>query len=166
MTHAEQRDGAAPGECTAMTDSNPLVLIVEDDDGVADLLTDHLGSALDARVIRTAGAAQTLHLHPDASPDLALIDLLLPDGDGLDLIRVLRPAYPVLLMTAQPTTGRAIEALRLGVRDLLTKPFDLQRLTGVAREQLTLHRRAQRQQGRARRQQRVIRRVLQERRAL
>lgn len=149
-----------------MSNSEPTILIVEDDSSVADLLAEHLASTLDARLIRAASAADALHLDPGLTPDLALIDVLLPDGNGLDLIRVLRPAYPVLLMTAQPTAGRAIEALRLGVRDLLTKPFDLQRLTRVIREQLTLHRRSERQRLRQQRQKRVIRKVLQERRAL
>jgi two-component system OmpR family response regulator len=153
-------------DSSIMPRNEPTILIVEDDRQVADLLAEHVSAALDAHVIRAAGAAEALQLDSQALPDLAMIDLLLPDGNGLDLIRVLRPAYPVLLMTAQPTAGRAIEALRLGVRDLLTKPFDLQRLTAVIREQLAVHHRSERQRVRQQRQQRVIRKVLQERRAL
>ena len=87
------------------------ILIVEDDEAVAGMTVEHLQATVDAKVVRTAGAAETIRLVTDCSPDLMLVDLLLPDGNGLDLIRTIRARdeYPVLIMTGQPTLGRAVE---------------------------------------------------------
>ena len=68
----------------------PTILIVEDDEAVAGMTVEHLQATVDAKVIRTAGAAETIRLVTDYSPDLMLVDLLLPDGNGLDLLRTVR----------------------------------------------------------------------------
>ncbi len=111
----------------------PTILIVEDDEALAQMTVEHLQATVDAEVVRTAGAAETFRRVADCSPDLMLVDLLLPDGNGLDLIRTIRARdeFPVLIMTGQPTLGRAVEAMRLGAVDLFTKPFDLLRLGSI-----------------------------------
>jgi DNA-binding response OmpR family regulator len=145
----------------------PCILIIEDDDGVAELLVEHFRDTFDADVYRTAGATETLNLD-GITPDLIMLDLQLPDGNGLDLARMIRieQRCPILLMTAKPTMGRAVEALRVGVQDLFTKPFDLQRLTTVATEQLDAFRDHRRQERRYERQKRLVSKVLDERQAL
>ncbi len=146
----------------------PTILIVEDDDAVAGMTVEHLHATVDAKVIRAAGAAETIGLVADCPPDLMLVDLLLPDGNGLDLIRTVRARdeYPVLIMTGQPTLGRAVEAMRLGAVDLFTKPFDLSRLTKVVKQTLADHQARRRRQGRVKRLEGLAKKVIRERKEL
>ena len=65
-------------------------------------------------------------------PDLAICDIRMPRMDGHDLLRWIRrstPGLPVILVTGQPSVDSAVEALREGADDYLTKPLDLQELT-------------------------------------
>jgi two-component system nitrogen regulation response regulator GlnG len=67
-------------------------------------------------------------------PDVIVLDLQLPDGSGMDLferIRVADPKRPVVFITAHGTTDTAIEAMKRGAFDYLTKPLDLERMTGL-----------------------------------
>src|SRR5262245_65801325 len=79
--------------------------------------------------------------------DLAMLDLRMPDVSALELLRQIRPAVPtceVILMTAHAAVDSAVEAIKLGAREYLTKPFDfdrLRRLLNDIREEL--ERRAQ-----------------------
>lgn len=69
-------------------------------------------------------------------PDLVILDLSLPDGDGLDLVRALRRArdvLPILILTARGTAESRIEGLRRGADDYLVKPFELEELSLRAR---------------------------------
>jgi DNA-binding NtrC family response regulator len=64
-------------------------------------------------------------------PKLVLLDLQLPDGDGLDLLRALQadaPEVPVIVITANGSINRAVQAMRAGATDFLVKPFDEGRL--------------------------------------
>jgi two-component system response regulator AtoC len=67
------------------------------------------------------------------SVDLAVVDLALPDGEGIELLRELKdaPATDVIMISGAATVDSAIEALRLGAVDYLTKPLDLHRLKAV-----------------------------------
>jgi DNA-binding NtrC family response regulator len=75
--------------------------------------------------------------------DLAMVDLRMPDVNGLDLLRQIKQAVPsceVILMTGFAAVDSAVEAIKLGARDYLTKPFDfdrLQRLLTDIRNELT-----------------------------
>jgi DNA-binding response OmpR family regulator len=97
------------------------VLLVEDDEGVASALADLLGQA-GATVIRTARGADALHRVKGC--DLVLLDLGLPDMDGLDVLRTLRraSAVPVIIMTARDSDGAVVLGLRAGADDYLVKP--------------------------------------------
>jgi two-component system response regulator HydG len=79
--------------------------------------------------------------------DLAMLDLRMPDVNGLDLLRQIRSAVPsceVILMTAHGAVDSAVEAIKLGAREYLTKPFDFDRLKQVLTEiREELERRAQ-----------------------
>jgi DNA-binding response OmpR family regulator len=100
------------------------VLVVEDDDGVAGAVVEALG-AHGHRAARVArGADVWLRLR---SADLVLLDLGLPDGDGLDLLRRLRKvsATPVLVLTARGDERDVVRGLRLGADDYLVKPVRL-----------------------------------------
>ncbi|SFH47389.1 DNA-binding response regulator, OmpR family, contains REC and winged-helix (wHTH) domain [Amycolatopsis regifaucium] len=103
------------------------VLLVEDDAGVADALAE----ALQARghtVSHTIRGSDALHRHRAA--DVILLDLNLPDMNGLDVLRKVRQVspVPVLVLTAIGDERSVVRGLRLGADDYLTKPFRLAEL--------------------------------------
>src|SRR3954452_22095443 len=97
------------------------VLLVEDDEGVASALAELLGQS-GASVIRTIRGADALHRVKGC--DLVLLDLGLPDMDGLEVLRTLRraSAVPVIIMTARDSDGAMVLGLRAGADDYLVKP--------------------------------------------
>jgi DNA-binding response OmpR family regulator len=106
---------------TLLSISAMQVLLVEDDEGVASALAELLGHA-GAAVIRTGRGADALHRVKGC--DLVLLDLGLPDMDGLDVLRTLRraSAVPVIIMTARDSDGAVVLGLRAGADDYLVKP--------------------------------------------
>jgi DNA-binding response OmpR family regulator len=97
------------------------VLLVEDDEGVASALAELLGQT-GATVVQTARGSDALHRVRGC--DLVLLDLGLPDMDGLDVLRTLRraSAVPVIIMTARDSDGAVVLGLRAGADDYLVKP--------------------------------------------
>jgi DNA-binding response OmpR family regulator len=97
------------------------VLLVEDDEGVASALAELLGQT-GATVVRTGRGADALHRVKGC--DLVLLDLGLPDMDGLEVLRTLRraSAVPVIIMTARDSDGAVVLGLRAGADDYLVKP--------------------------------------------
>jgi two-component system, OmpR family, response regulator QseB len=122
------------------------VLVIEDDDLVASGIVAGLRlSGIGAEHAATASAAETVLR--TSTFDLAVLDLGLPDADGLDLLRRLRSGghhFPVLVLTARDTVQDKVAGLRDGADDYLVKPFDLAEL--VAR----LHALQRRSAGRSR----------------
>ena len=115
------------------------LLVVEDEQGLADAVADHLRAAnhvVDiARTLEDAQAADRV-----AQYDHILLDLHLPDGDGLALVRDLRNrsvSTPVLIATARDRIMERIEGLEAGADDYLVKPYDLDemlaRITAILR---------------------------------
>jgi len=97
------------------------VLLVEDDEGVASALTELLGQT-GADVTCAGRGSDALHRVKDC--DLVLLDLGLPDMDGLDVLRTLRRAssVPVIIMTARDSDGAVVLGSRAGADDYLVKP--------------------------------------------
>jgi len=97
------------------------VLLVEDDEGVASALAELLGQT-GATVVQTTRGADALNRVKGC--DLVLLDLGLPDMDGLDVLRTLRraSAVPVIIMTARDSDGAVVLGLRAGADDYLVKP--------------------------------------------
>lgn len=103
------------------------LLLLEDDPDLGQAVADHLAAAGHrvrwCRSLAEAGAAP--------APALALLDLRLPDGDGLDLLRRWRAdglAWPVIVLTARDQVSDRIRGLQAGADDYLVKPFDLDEL--------------------------------------
>ena len=107
------------------------VLLVEDDQGLGAALRDHVaaeGHATDW----TTTLGDAAHAVQVVAYDLILLDLALPDGQGLDLLRTLRArrdATPVIVLTARDRITERIAGLDAGADDYLVKPFDLGELT-------------------------------------
>lgn len=111
------------------------VLVVDDEDILAWSIDTEL-KALGAEVTRAANVREALERFPAAAPDLAITDLKLPDGNGLELLKKWRldqPDMPVILITAHGAIDSAITALRLGAFDYLQKPFDMKALLAAVR---------------------------------
>ncbi len=117
------------------------LLIVEDDPLLLSVLAERLRrEGLEVTTAATlAEARRALDL---AEPDVGLLDLRLPDGEGLSLLREAAPrgapgsAAAWVVMTAHATVSSAVEALKLGARDYLEKPFTLDRAVATVRQAL------------------------------
>jgi DNA-binding response OmpR family regulator len=111
------------------------LLIVEDDDIVADAITRGLGAANYA-VLRVTSAEAALAALADEEFAMAVIDVGLPGADGLTLVRRLRHAgktLPTLILTARCTLTDKVKALDLGADDFLAKPFEAAELAARCR---------------------------------
>lgn len=116
------------------------ILLVEDDPRLAGMLTEYLGQAGFAVIHAPLGAAALAKL--DAAVfDAVILDLMLPDMDGLDVCRRLRARHdtPVLMLTARGEAVDRIVGLELGADDYLPKPFEPREL--VARLRSIMRRR-------------------------
>lgn len=106
------------------------ILIVEDDTGLRELLhTECSEAGYPCQAVASAEEAQAA-LRDDA-PDLIITDIRLPGADGIQLLHASRqfePAPAVIVITAFGTVPQAVEAVRAGAADFLTKPLDLDRL--------------------------------------
>jgi two-component system phosphate regulon response regulator OmpR len=116
------------------------ILIVEDDPRLADMLQEYLGQAGFGVTVASLGATALGKLS-DADFDAVVLDLMLPDMDGLDVCRQLRAKYdtPVLMLTARGDAVDRIVGLELGADDYLPKPFEPREL--VARLRAIIRRR-------------------------
>jgi DNA-binding response OmpR family regulator len=114
------------------------ILIIDDDERLCEMLQQYLGNA-GYRVETRNTIASGLHALKDESFDALVLDLMLPDGDGLDACRQLRAftSIPVLMLTARGEAMDRIIGLETGADDYLPKPFEprelLARLKAILR---------------------------------
>ncbi len=127
-----------------MTDANakpnePLVLIVDDEPQVRRFLRSSL-PAHGYRVLEATNGGEALRLAAQYVPDLVLLDLGLPDLDGLDVTKQLRAwtRVPILILSARGQERSKVEVLDAGADDYLTKPFGFPEL--LARMRVALRR--------------------------
>ena len=115
------------------------ILLVEDEEDIATLVRTYLEKD-GFRVIWAARAAEGLQALADNEIRLAILDLQLPDGDGLDLCRAIRATsrLPIVIVTARDEEIDRITGLELGADDYVTKPFSPREL--VARVRAVLRR--------------------------
>ncbi|MFV9505900.1 MAG: response regulator [Oscillochloridaceae bacterium umkhey_bin13] len=118
------------------------ILVVDDDRDIARLVQAYLEQA--GFQVRSAGdRAGALRIVRAERPDLLILDLMLPDGDGMDLARQLRAdpttaALPIIMLTARIEDADRIVGLELGADDYVSKPFNPREL--VARVRAVLRR--------------------------
>ena len=115
------------------------VLILEDDPLLQSVLADRLRR--EGLEVQTASTiAEARRALDQGEPDVALCDLRLPDGESLDLIREAAPRASAVfvVMTAHATVASAVEALKLGAKDYLEKPFSLDRAVATIRQALEM----------------------------
>jgi two-component system phosphate regulon response regulator OmpR len=108
------------------------VLVVEDDPRLAEMLCEYLGQA-GFRVTLAPAGGTALRQLADGGYDAVVLDLMLPDMDGLDVCRQLRARAdtPVLMLTARGDAIDRIIGLELGADDYLPKPFEPRELLAV-----------------------------------
>ena len=105
------------------------VLVVDDELGVRTSLKMVLEPTYE--VLSASNAQEGLHFFRLESPNLALLDIVLPDMDGLALLQTFRSedrSVPVIMLTGLKTIKTAVEAMKAGAADYLTKPFDVEEL--------------------------------------
>jgi putative nucleotidyltransferase with HDIG domain len=134
--HSVDRGGPAP--------MPPSVLVVDDEGGVRDLMSRWLLSGGYA-VSSARGAEEALRLLEDSQPAVALCDIRMPGHDGLWLADRIRHQFPetaVIMATGVQDVEAAVESLRQGVVDYLTKPFGRDRLRDAVLRGVEWHRSA------------------------
>ncbi len=112
------------------------VLVVDDEANMRKVLSAHLRRD-GFRVLTANDGQEALELMSHGPVDVVLSDLRMPRLDGLGLLRALNehhPALPVVLLTAHGTVDTAVDAMKLGAFDYLTKPFDRDELRVVIRK--------------------------------
>ena len=115
------------------------VLIVEDDSGIAEFLRlelEHEGYA----ILHTADGRTALEIFEKAAPDIVLLDIMLPQLNGLEVLRRIRKTSktPVIMLTARGDTFDKVSGLDSGADDYLAKPFEIEEL--LARMRAVLRR--------------------------
>ncbi len=115
--------------------NHPTLMLVEDDSAFSERLRKAL-VARDCHVILAGTRAAALGAWTSSGPDAAIVDLRLPDGDGLQLVSDLHtehPEKPIVVLTGFGSIATAMEAIRLGARDYLTKPADAEHILAALR---------------------------------
>ena len=119
---------------------NPIALIVDDEPDILQLLGITL-SRMDIDTKKAETLTQAKLLLSENEFDFCLTDMRLPDGDGIDLIKFIQTDYehiPVALITAHGNMETAIDAMKAGAFDFLSKPVDLAALRSIIKNALKL----------------------------
>ena len=119
--------------------NKPLILVVEDDTAVRNLITTTL-KAHDYRYLTAVNGESAVLEASSHNPDVILLDLGLPDIDGVEVIRRVRSwsNLPIIVISARSEDTDKIDALDAGADDYLTKPFSVEEL--LARLRVSLRR--------------------------
>src|SRR5262245_61804932 len=139
----DPRRAALPGSAFESPSSEPArILVVDDEETVAELCQEFLvGEGYDLRIARNGEEAT--RLLPLMCPDVVLTDINMPGLSGLEMMRFAKEADPevcVIVLTGHASTATAIDALRQGAYDYVTKPFDLEAVHKIVKSGLQ-HRR-------------------------
>lgn len=142
-------EGREPDVTTALAElkprssegaTSPKILVCDDDLAVRRLLSFNLGRA-GYRLDTADTGERALELARTEAPDVVLLDLMLPGISGLEVLERVRreqPEVKVIVLTGHGSVETAVEAMKLGAQDFLTKPFDMERLAIALRNALEL----------------------------
>jgi DNA-binding response OmpR family regulator len=120
------------------------LLLVEDDDAIRETLRDQLREEFS--IVEAARGAEALELAEASHHDLIILDVGLPDMDGLDVCKLMRRAginAPVIMLTGADTEADTVLGLDWGANDYVTKPFKMGLLLARIRAQLRRHERSE-----------------------
>jgi DNA-binding response OmpR family regulator len=120
------------------------LLLVEDDDAIRETLRDQLREEFS--IVEAARGAEALELAEASHYDLIILDVGLPDMDGLDVCKLMRRAginAPVIMLTGADTEADTVLGLDWGANDYVTKPFKMGLLLARIRAQLRRHERSE-----------------------
>jgi len=125
-----------------VTDAKKKILVVEDEPDIRELVRYNLEQA-GFRVIEAEGGEAALHKVRTEQPALVVLDLMLPEGNGLEICRILRgervtASLPIVMLTAKAAEVDRVLGLEFGADDYVTKPFSPREL--VARVRAVLRR--------------------------
>lgn len=107
------------------------LLIVDDEEDMLQLLRRSLPADLNCEVLSASSGEEALQILERDPADLALLDIKMPGMDGMELLQRVRTLYPwltVVMMTAHGCIELAVDAIKKGAYDFITKPFDLDTL--------------------------------------
>ena len=107
------------------------ILLIDDDRSVRHLVTAGLSGYMDFEVVAAADGASGLQMVHDEAPQVVLLDIFLPEYNGLELFRKIRTLdnkLPVIFITGDTSSETAIEAMRSGAYDYLAKPLNIEQL--------------------------------------
>lgn len=111
------------------------ILLIEDTSLLADLYTEYLTEE-NAEVIHVSTGAEAFDYFTNHTPDIVLLDMKLPDVDGIDILKYISESGMnscVIVITAYGSVSRVVDAMRLGAFEYLQKPFDKSRLVFTVR---------------------------------
>jgi DNA-binding NtrC family response regulator len=116
------------------------ILVVDDEMGIRELLSEILGD--EGHVVTTAeNAQQAREMRAQGTPDLVLLDIWMPDTDGVTLLKEWQRdgmlTMPVIMMSGHATIDTAVEATRIGALNFLEKPIALQKLLKAVQQGLS-----------------------------
>ena len=124
-----------------MSNNKYKILIVEDEAGIRNFIKTNLETS-DYQVICAETCTLGIMMYASHHPDLIILDLGLPDRDGLNLIQEVRKSdtVPIIVLSARSNERDKVEALDLGANDYITKPFGTEELLARIRAVLRSHR--------------------------
>jgi len=118
----------------------PRILIIDDEERMCWALKrafNHKGY----QVVTTTSGLQGIDLAKETEPALVILDLKMPDIDGIEVlkgIKKINPQIPVIMITAHGTIETAIEAMKIGATDYIIKPFELEEIRALVKQALQL----------------------------
>jgi two-component system nitrogen regulation response regulator GlnG len=120
----------------------PSVLVIDDDPTVQHVFQ-RVYRDTDISILSATSAAEGLHLVGEGHPDVVILDIMLPDADGLEAfqrIHATDPKVPIVFITAGGTSDTAIEAMKRGAFDYLLKPLDFNKVRELVARALEIRR--------------------------
>ncbi len=120
-----------------MMDVKPLVMVIEDEDAICNFITAVLNSN-GYQVVKANTGKEGVSMAASYSPDMILLDLGLPDMDGVEVLKSIRKwsKMPVIVVSARGHEREKVEALDLGADDYIVKPFGTSELLARMRTAL------------------------------